>query len=134
MRARIEEAGIADRVLLDSCGTGAWHVGKAPDRRSVAVAASHGIDLSDLRARKVAREDFSRFDLILAMDQSNLNDLESLMPQDSSAHLALYRDYCGQGWQDVPDPYYGGSDGFEVVYQMIDQASGHLLRTLRKVL
>ncbi len=127
MRHKVQQAGQTDRFSLDSAGTGAWHVGNPADRRSVSVGAIHGVDLSDLRARQVSVEDFYRFDLILAMDVSNLSDLRSMQPEDGVAELALYRSYCDDGEQDVPDPYYGGDRGFEDVYQMIDRASDVLL-------
>jgi protein-tyrosine phosphatase len=127
MRHKVRQAGQMDRFSLDSAGTGAWHVGNPADRRSVSVGAIHGVDLSDLRARQVSVEDFYRFDLILAMDVSNLSDLRSMQPGDGVAELALYRSYCDDGEQDVPDPYYGGDRGFEDVYQMINRASDVLL-------
>lgn len=127
MRHKVRQAGQTDRFSLDSAGTGAWHVGNPADRRSVSVGAIHGVDLSDLRARQVSVEDFYRFDLILAMDVSNLSDLRSMQPGDGVAELALYRSYCDDGEQDVPDPYYGGDRGFEDVYQMINRASDVLL-------
>ena len=132
MRHKVREAGLEARFSLDSCGTGAWHVGNPPDRRSVAVGARHGVDLSDLRARKVRREDFERFDLILAMDRSNFSDLSALQPVGSRAELGLYLDHCGLadrfGTREVPDPYYGDGDGFEKNYQMIAAASRTLIQ------
>ena len=131
MRHKVFDAGLVNDFVLDSCGTGAWHVGNPPDRRSIGVGARHGVDLSDLRARKVQVDDFHSFDLILAMDRSNLSDLRRLQPRDGRAKLALYLDYCGLGpslgFDEVPDPYYGGADGFEDVFHMIDQASNVLL-------
>lgn len=131
MRHHVAEAGLVSSFLLDSAGTGAWHVGNPPDRRSVGVGASHGVDLSDLRARKIHQDDFYSFDLILAMDRSNLADLRAMQPQDGHAEVELYLGYCGQGYNEVPDPYYGGADGFEAVYQMIDRASATLLNRYR---
>ncbi|MCV6545778.1 MAG: low molecular weight phosphotyrosine protein phosphatase [Cohaesibacter sp.] len=127
MRHFVQQAGLDQRFMLDSAGTGAWHVGNQADCRSIAVGGEHGVDLSDLRARQVEREDFYRFDLILAMDASNLADLNAMQPSDGTANLALYRSYCNDGQKDVPDPYYGGDQGFEAVYQMIERASQVLL-------
>ncbi len=127
MRHKVRRAGLVDGFFLDSAGTGAWHIGNPADRRSISVGAVHGVDLSDLRARQVIVEDFHRFDLILAMDANNLSDLRAMQPQDGIAQLALYRSYCEDGEQDVPDPYYGGDRGFEDVYQMINRASDVLL-------
>ena len=117
-------------VLADSAGTGGWHAGNLPDPRSVAVAAAHGIDIRGQRARKVALGDFARHDLILAMDGSNLADLERIRPAGATATLALYLDHALGQSADVPDPYYGGRDGFEHVYRMIREASAALVDRL----
>lgn len=135
MRHKLKLSGLDHQVRLDSCGTGAWHVGNQPDRRSMQVAASHGVAMDDLRARKVRRQDFYSFDLILAMDHSNLDDLHAIQPADGQAEVALYLDYCelasDLGVDEVPDPYYGGADGFERVYDMIDRASDYLIERCR---
>ena len=135
MRHKVREAGLEHAIGLDSCGTGPWHLGNAPDRRSIAIGASHGVRLDDLRARKVTGQDFHRFDLILAMDRGNLADLHDIQPDGSHAEVALYLDYCGLfdvlGFDEVPDPYYGGKDGFAAVYEMIDAASDVLMEKVR---
>ncbi|WP_316858295.1 low molecular weight protein-tyrosine-phosphatase [uncultured Cohaesibacter sp.] len=135
LRHKAEENGLAEQFLLDSAGIGAWHVGNPPDRRMVATAHSHGTDLSRLRARQIGLEDYYAFDLILALDRNNLADLRKSQPRDGTAELALYLDYCGLsqrlGFNEVPDPYYGGRDAFEDVYQMVDEASDILLQKLR---
>ncbi|PLW76496.1 low molecular weight protein-tyrosine-phosphatase [Cohaesibacter celericrescens] len=135
MRHKVQQAGLDNRFLLDSCGTGAWHVGHPPDHRSIEVGRVHGVDLSDLSARKLCLDDFYAFDLILAMDRSNLADLRYLQPRDGTADLALYLDYCDLGPQlgfnEVPDPYYGGADGFEDIFQIIDRATDVLLQKYR---
>ena len=113
LRQRLSAAGLAGKVTVDSAGTGDWHVGKAPDGRSAQAAAARGYDLSSLRARQVQREDFQRFDLILAMDQSNLRNLKALRPSDARADLDLYLRRYVLALDEVPDPYYGGEDGFE---------------------
>jgi protein-tyrosine phosphatase len=108
-------------IEVDSAGTAAWHVGKAPDPRSVAIAARHGIDISSLRARQVSRDDFSRFDLILAMDDANLEDLRAIAPVGARAQLRRFLE------RDVPDPYYGGESGFADVHAMLEQGCAALL-------
>lgn len=115
---------------LDSAGTGAWHIGNAPDPRAIAVAARHGIDISNLRGRQVEPADFSRFDLVLCMDARNLRVLRQLSPLNAPHKAHLFMDHAGMGETDVPDPYYGREDGFENVYQMIREASEALVAKL----
>ena len=126
-RATVENAGLSDRFLIDSAGTGAWHAGDPPDPRSIEVAARHGIDLTAQRARQVTDRDFTQFDFILAMDSNNLSTLKSRTRKD---HPGL-RLFLNSPPTDVPDPYYGGDDGFERVYQMIDVGSRSLLTALK---
>lgn len=125
-----QKAGRGGEFRLDSAGTGAWHVGLPPDRRSIAVAASHGVDITGQSARQVDLKDFSRFDLLLAMDRSNLADLRARAPEAAHGRIHLFLDYCSGLARDVPDPYYGGPDGFENVYRMIREASEALLSRL----
>jgi protein-tyrosine phosphatase len=130
--AVIARRGEAARYRLDSAGTGAWHLGSAPDPRSIAVAARHGIDIGRQTARKLAAADFAAFDLILAMDRSNLDDIQALAPAGGKARLDLFlRAATGQA-QEVPDPYYGGAAGFEDVYRMVLHASETLAETLAR--
>ena len=133
---RLEEEGLSNRVRVDSAGTGAWHQGEPPDPRSVDVAMRHGISLRG-RARRVGPEDFLEFDYIFAMDRSNLRDLRHLESEGfGGAELTLFRDFdpCQDGDLDVPDPYYGGADGFEMMFEMIDRTCAafvdHLLSEL----
>jgi protein-tyrosine phosphatase len=121
--AVLEEKGLGDRFELDSAGTGGWHAGSAPDPRSIAIAASHGIDISGQKARKVADADFSRFDLILGMDCTNVQDLRRLAPASAQDRIHLFLEFADGRERDVPDPYYGGADGFADVYRMIREAS-----------
>ena len=111
--------------VIDSAGTGAWHVGNPPDPRMTAAAAKRGIDLAPLRARQAQAEDFLRFDHIFAMDQSNLADLERLRPSQATASLNLFLQDA-----EVPDPYYGGADGFEHVLDLISERMETLFETL----
>jgi len=110
-------------LTIDSAGTGGWHAGSAPDPRSIAIARHHGVDISGQQARKVLFEDFKVFDLILGMDRSNVDDLRRLAGEASAAKVHLFMDYALGSRRDVPDPYYGGTDGFENVYRMIREAS-----------
>lgn len=118
---------LQDVVQIDSAGTGDWHVGKAPDRRATAAARRRGYDLGGLRARTVEVEDFHRFDHILAMDRSNLADLEAMAPPDCHARIGLLLDYGSADETEVPDPYYGGDDGFHRVLDLIEDAVGDWL-------
>lgn len=131
LRHKLRGAGLEDRVQVDSAGTGDWHVGKAPDSRTRQAAQRRGYDLSALRARQIEAADFQRFDLILAMDQSNLRNLQSLRPADAHADLDLYLRRYELALDEVPDPYYGGEDGFEQVLDLIEQASDALLMEIR---
>lgn len=127
MRHLVAERGLEDRVEVDSAGTGAWHVGEAPDPRSVAVAASNGVSLDGQTARKVSPADFRDFTRVIAMDDANLRDLRRLEPPGSPAEVRMLRDFDPQGAGDVPDPYYGGDDGFDRVYEMVHRSCGALL-------
>lgn len=112
-----------DHVFIDSAGTAGYHIGEPPDPRSIAVARDHGLDISKQRCRKFHLSDFKEFDLIYTMDKSNYADILSLTnnPQESNK-VKLLLDEIEIGIDEVPDPYYGGADGFEKVYQMIDEA------------
>ncbi|WP_192036625.1 low molecular weight protein-tyrosine-phosphatase [Halomonas sp. YLGW01] len=131
LRHKLEAAGLAERVTIDSCGTGDWHVGKAPDRRAAAAAAERGIDLSGLRARQLDRADFERFDYLLAMDHDNLDDLLAMRPGDCQAHVGLFLDFAGRREAAVPDPYYGGEAGFDEVLDLVESAADGLIEALR---
>jgi protein-tyrosine phosphatase len=120
-------------MTLDSAGTSNYHPGSPPDRRSQAAARQRQYDLSDLRARQVRAEDFASFDLILAMDRSNLDELLRLAPRSARGKIQLFLDYAPeQPLREVPDPYYGGPSGFEDVLNLIETASRGLLRRLRE--
>ena len=121
LRAKLDAAGLAEAVALDSAGTGDWHVGKPPDSRAIQAAAGRGYDISGLRARQVTADDFQRFDLILAMDQDNLAWLEQLRP-DQGAVPELFLARQGLAVDEVPDPYYGGAAGFERVLDLLESA------------
>lgn len=129
-RAVLDEKGVAERFILDSAGTGAWHVNSAPDPRSIEIARAHGIDISGQKARKVTVSDFKRFDLVLGMDRSNVDDLHAMAPPGAGQRIHRFLDFAGGPGGDVPDPYYGGVQGFGDVYRMIREASEMLVSKL----
>jgi protein-tyrosine phosphatase len=120
----IQQQGTADRFLVDSAGTHAYHVGEQPDRRAQQTARARGIDLAFIRARKVTRSDFAEFDYILAMDSDNYQNLLAICPAEYEDKVQLFLDYATNSHeQDVPDPYYGGQQGFEHVFDLVEDAS-----------
>lgn len=125
MRERIAHAGLADKIVVDSAGTGGWHVGEPPDERAVAAAARRGIDVSG-QAREIERSDFDAFDLVLAVDDENLARLQRITPQGAHAEVRKLTT------EDIPDPYYGGSDGFEDVLDRLTVAIDDLVDELRQ--
>ncbi len=131
-RTMAAERGVGEKLVIDSAGTGNWHVGNPPDTRAIAKAGEYGIDISGQRGRQVGPGDFARFDLMLAMDRSNLETLEVRAPAAPHAHIALFLAYASGREQEVPDPYYGGPAGFEQVYRMIEAASTALLDRLER--
>jgi protein-tyrosine phosphatase len=128
-RHLVRERGLEGRFRVDSAGTGAWHVGEAPDRRSADVARRHGVGLDGQRARQVHARDFDEFDYIVAMDRDNLDRLERLRAAAGGrAELLLLRDHDSEpGDGEVPDPYYGGPRGFDDVFAMIRRSAEELL-------
>jgi protein-tyrosine phosphatase len=119
------------KLDIDSAGTADFHVGEPPDRRTVAAARRRGYDLAGLRARRVQREDFSRFNFVLAMDRANLAELERLRPQVADAQLALFLEFAAEASElEVPDPYYGGVEDFERVLDLCEMAARGLLARL----
>ncbi|MDO8406572.1 MAG: low molecular weight protein-tyrosine-phosphatase [Pseudomonas mandelii] len=131
LRHKLREAGLADHIEVASAGTGDWHVGKAPDKRSQAAARLRGYDLSAQRAQQVTRADFSAYDLILAMDNSNLRHLKALQPAKGKAELDLFLRRYESELDEVPDPYYDGDQGFEQVLDLIECASDRLVIELK---
>jgi protein-tyrosine phosphatase len=130
-QAMVDEQNLTDCILVDSAGTHSYHIGSPPDLRSQDTARSQGIDLSGLRARQFESDDFLDFDYVLAMDHSNLSNMSSLRPEKSRARLDLMLDYSDRfNQKEVPDPYFG-NDGFELVFDMIDDASDGLLRHIK---
>ncbi len=124
----IETAGLGGLVEVDSAGTHGFHAGEAPDPRAQKAAAQKGYDLSKLRARKLDGLDFERFDLLLAMDRGHLQAMLRVCPQDYRPKIELFMRYAPDGRHDeVPDPYYGGPNGFDAVLQMCEQGVRGLL-------
>jgi protein-tyrosine phosphatase len=132
-RHRVAAAGLAERVIIDSAGTHGYHIGEPPDARSMEYAAKRGYDLSAQRSRKVTASDFEKFDHVLAMDHDNLRLLEADCPPQHRHKLALFMAHAGNSGSDVvPDPYYGGGKGFDLVLDYIEDASDGLITALKK--
>ncbi len=122
-----------NKFLVDSAGTGAWHSGELPDKRSITIAKKYGIDLTNQRARQFTTADFEEFDYIYVMDESNYKNVIQLAKSDEEKQkvdLILNVDSTTKN-QEVPDPYYGGDDGFEQVYQLLDKACNKIADNLK---
>ncbi|NWF79579.1 MAG: low molecular weight phosphotyrosine protein phosphatase [Chloroflexi bacterium] len=129
-RQRVSEAGLAEHFVIDSAGTGGWHVGEPPHHGTLAILARHGIDANGQRARQITSADFERFDYIVAMDDENLYALRR-MQRRGAAQLSLLLDHApGLGTREVPDPYYSG--GFDHVFHLVDAGSHGLLAYIRE--
>ena len=136
-RQKVEHAGLGDVISVDSAGISGWHAGDPPDARATETALNNGVDIGSLRARKVVRDDFKDFDLIIALDSTHLRALEEMRPGFSPDHnravLDLMMRFAPQyGIEDVPDPYFGGKEGFQNVFNMIESACEGLLNTIRE--
>ncbi|MRW83813.1 low molecular weight phosphotyrosine protein phosphatase [Pseudoduganella sp. FT26W] len=131
-RQRVAAAGLAHRFVIDSAGTHGYHVGEAPDARSMEYALKRGYDLSAQRSRKVAAQDFEDFDYLLAMDHDNLKLLQAACPPQHRHKLGLMMSHATRSGADaVPDPYYGGGRGFDVVLDYLEDAADGLLAHLK---
>jgi protein-tyrosine phosphatase len=135
-RYAVQQRNLMDRIHIDSAGTHAYHIGEQPDTRSQKTALANGIDLSSQRARKVETEDFLSFDYIIAMDNTNYENLVSFKDRNESktkAKLHLFMEFAS-AWdnKEVPDPYYGGGNGFEQVFDMVQSASTGLVEHILK--
>lgn len=131
-RKHVFEAGLENQIKIDSAGTHQYHVGEFPDSRAIESALNRGIDISLQRSRAVKKNDFTDFDLIFAMDEDNLRLLNKSCPQKYQYKLHLLLEYTKQSTREVPDPYYGGSHGFETVLDLLESASIILLEKLKK--
>jgi len=130
-RALAEKQGVGHLFTFDSAGTMGYHSGEPPDQRAIAVAAKRGYDLAPLRARQVTGKDFFSFDHVLAMDRGHLKVLEKLCPEGYRQSLGLFLEYAGKADEDeVPDPYYGGPEGFDHVLSLVENAADQLIRRL----
>jgi len=135
LRHYIKINNLGDRVEVDSAGTHGYHVGEAPDSRTQRAASVRGYNLSQLRARKVARQDLDYFDLILAMDKSNLDNLQRMATPEQQEKIKLFMGYARNFDDDeVPDPYYGLGHGFDLVLDMVEDASQGLVDQIREEL
>lgn len=133
-RHLVNQEGLNAHFHIDSAGTSGYHIGEKPDRRMRQTAQGHGISLEKQRSRKFVRQDFQDFDYILAMDSSNLRDIRSLKngPEDKGAKVTLMRDFdLEDSDPNVPDPYYGGQNGFEDVYDIVRRSCTELLTQIK---
>jgi protein-tyrosine phosphatase len=127
----VDEQDLGDSIQVDSAGTHSYHTGNKPDARSQATAKERGVDLSGLRARRFVSDDFREFDYVIGMDQDNIAHMQAIRPDGASSQAELMLHYSNQYTRpDVPDPYFG-NDGFDLVFDMIDDASRGLLRHIR---
>ena len=132
-RHYVENAGLAESISIDSAGTHDYHIGDRPDSRAQCAAQQRGYDMSKLRGRQVEKEDFRRFDYVLAMDRANLSILQRIVPPDNNSEVGLFLEYARHhAEREVPDPYYGGADGFERVLDMVEDAAQGLLEEIRQ--
>ena len=132
-RHLVAEADLAQLIATDSCGTHGYHIGDPPDPRAIEAAGRRGVDLSDLRARKLRRDDFAAFDLLIAMDSGHAHQMRSLAPSGAEDRIHLFLDILpGLGVRDVPDPYYSGPAAFEHALDLIEQGSRAWLDRVRR--
>ncbi|MDP2804860.1 MAG: low molecular weight protein-tyrosine-phosphatase [Gallionellaceae bacterium] len=130
----VEKEGLSEFIQIDSAGTHDYHIGDAPDIRTQRAAKNRGYDMTRLRGRQVDAGDFFKFDYVLAMDEANLSILRRLRPDDADSHLGLFLEFAGRHIErEVPDPYYGGADGFERVLDMVEDAASGLIQHIRTV-
>jgi len=128
----VDEEGLGMKIKSDSCGTGAYHIGQNPDPRTIQTSIYNGVPI-DHKARQLSVEDFYHFDYILAMDRSNLSDILAIKPADSTCEIRLMRDFDPEpGNGEVPDPYFGGQDGFQQVFDIIDRSTRVLLDHIKE--
>ncbi len=136
LRQKLAAAGLGDRVRVDSAGTHSYHVGSPPDDRAQAAARRRGFDLGGLRARRVSTQDFEAFDLVLAMDEDNFSELQNMAPAGMESRVKLLMDFARvrKDVREVPDPYYGSPAGFELMLDLVIDASDGLVTVLTRML
>jgi protein-tyrosine phosphatase len=130
--ARLAQAGLEDAVQVDSAGTGDWHVGAAPDRRAIACAARNGVDIAGQRARQLSGDDFPAFDAILCADHATLRDTKARAPAALRERCMLLSVYARQGEIEIPDPYTGGTAGFDHVWNLVDAMAQDIVAGLQE--
>ncbi|MDH2917688.1 MAG: low molecular weight phosphotyrosine protein phosphatase [Sideroxydans sp.] len=131
-REYVQRAGLGEKIEIDSAGTHDYHVGEPPDLRTQRAAQQRGFSMTNLRGRQVSEADFARFDYVLAMDEANLAILNALTPANSETRAKLFLHHAHHHVErEVPDPYYGGADGFERVLDLVEDAATGLLQTIR---
>ncbi len=130
-RQKVRAAGLEDEIEIDSAGTHAYHIGSPPDPRAQSTASKRDIDLSKLRGRRVTEEDFINFDYVIAMDESNFQNLHSVCPPGYEDRIHMFLKFGTSDQREVPDPYYGSGNGFEIVLDLIENASDGLLEHLQ---
>lgn len=131
MRKKLQDKGLENWFEIDSAGTGNWHVGESPDARATQAAQVRGYDMSEIRARQITENDFKHFDLILAMDRSNISNMRRVCPSGCMSKIGLLMDYVPHAVLDeVPDPYYGNEDGFNLVLGLLEEACDKLINTI----
>ncbi len=131
-RHMVEQINAEAEIFIDSAGTHAYHVGNQPDKRAQQAALKRDIDLSSQRARRVNVDDFPEFDFVIAMDESNKDDLLSICPAGFEDRVHLFLDFAESDESEVPDPYYGQGRGFEIVLNLVEDASDGLLKHIRE--
>jgi protein-tyrosine phosphatase len=130
---QVTNAGLQNQIFVDSCGTAGYHMGEPPDSRSISAAENRGYKIEHLRGRKITLEDFEIFDYIVAMDKKNISIIRAMCPKNSRSNISLFLDFDAHTkLTEVPDPYYGGADGFENVLNLIESAGESFLDYLRK--
>lgn len=132
LRARLQEAGLGERVRVDSAATGSSHVGHPPDERAIACAARNGIDISAQRARALEIADFDQFDFILCADRTILHDARIRKPRTAHSDVELLLEWSGVGKKDIPDPYYGSVRDFDKAFKLVDAAALGVVERIRQ--
>lgn len=129
----VQDAALESHIEVDSAGTGGWHAGEPPDRRAQAEGKRRGVNLAHLKARQVRKSDFEAFNFVIAMDRQNMRELNALCPPDYRERVRLFLDFAPHREErEVPDPYYGGQDGFVYVYDLVEEASRGLLAHIQQ--
>ena len=132
LRARLQQAGLDERVRVDSAATGSSHLDYPPDERAIATAARNGVDIAAQRARRLVAEDFDEFDIILCADRTILHDARIRKPRTAHAQVELMLEWSGAGKKDVPDPYYGSQRDFDQAWKLVDKVAAGVVERVRQ--